>query len=110
MTEFQPHDSESDDEEGKLIPTNMDEAFAVDGARRNLEGVWNPEDPAWKEAYESHRLMMEAGLTEPAVDIDKVSKAIADLSNVRKAVDEVFNGHDNQPTQHPDDGEDPASS
>lgn len=97
MIESQHQNSEPDDEADKLIPTNMDEAFAVDGARRALDGTWNPDDPAWKEEYEAHRLMMEAGLTEPAVNLDKVRQAVADIDEARNAVDEAFGDQENDP-------------
>ena len=92
MTESQPQNSEPDNEADKLTPVNMDEAFVVDGARRDLEGVWNPDDSEWKEEYEAHRLMMKAGLAEPTVDLDKIRDAVANLDEARKAVDDVFDG------------------
>ena len=92
MTESQPQNSEPDNKADKLIPENMDEAFIVDGARRALEGVWNPDNPEWKDEYEAHRLIMEAGLTEPAVDLDKIRDAATSLDEARKAVDDVFDG------------------
>ncbi len=90
MTEFKPQDNEPSDEADKLVPADMDEAFIADGARRVLEGIWNPEDPAWREAYEAHRLLMDAGMVEPAVDLDKIAKAVVDLDEARKSVDEAF--------------------
>ena len=92
MTEIQPHSNESNDEVDKLIPTNMDEAFAVDGSRRLLEGIWNPEDPEWKEEFEAHRLLMDAGMVQPAVNIDKIRNEVAALDQARKAIDEIFDG------------------
>ena len=95
MTEFQHRNNESDDEASELIPADMDEAFAVDGARRHLGDAWNPDDPAWKEEYEAHRLLMEAGLTEPAINLDKIRQAVVDIDQARKAVDEVFDDEEN---------------
>ncbi|MNH58459.1 hypothetical protein D3C85_1187070 [compost metagenome] len=95
MTESQPQNSESNNENG-LTPGSMEEAFALDGARRNLDGVWNPEDPEWKEAYEVQRMMIEAGLTEPAVNLDKLREAVSDLAEARQAIDEVFDGKDDE--------------
>ncbi len=92
MTEIQPQGNEANDEANKLIPTNIDEAFAVDGARRALGGTWNPDDPGWKEEFEAHRLLMDAGMVQPAVDIDKIRNAVADLDQARKAIDDIFDG------------------
>lgn len=92
MTEIQPQGNEANDKADKLIPTNMDEAFVVDGARRALVGIWNPDDPKWKEEFEAHRLLMEAGMVQPAVDLDKIRKNVADLEQARKAIDEIFDG------------------
>ena len=103
MTEFQPPNNESSDETDKLVPADMDEAFIADGARRTLEGVWNPEDADWKEGYEAHRLLMDAGMVEPAVDLDKIAKAVADMNEARKLVDAVFE-------QHVDNDEGPTSN
>lgn len=92
MTEIQPQGNESNDEADKLIPTNMDEAFVADGARRALVGTWNPDNPDWKEEFEAHRLLMEAGVVEPVVDLSSIRNAVADLDEARKAVDDIFDG------------------
>lgn len=95
MTEIQPQGNESNDEVAKLIPTDMDEAFAVDIARRVLGGMWNPEDPAWKAECVVHDLALEAGLAEPMVDLDEIRSVVADLDKARKAVDDVSKESDN---------------
>ncbi len=96
MTEFQPSNSEPSNE-GGLAPGSMEEAFIADGVRRTLGDTWNPEDPDWKEAYEAHRMLMEAGLTEPAVNLDKIREIIAV---------KAMGGQETEPLQHTDNDED----
>lgn len=89
MTEFQPNNIEPRDE-NTLTPGSMEESFTADGMRRTLDGTWNPEDPEWEEAYEAHRLLLEAGLTKPAVNLDNVRRATSEINEARKLVDNVF--------------------
>lgn len=35
---------------------------------------------------------MEAGLVEPAVDLNKIRSAVANIDGARKAVDDIFDG------------------
>lgn len=99
MTEFQPRNDDVD----KLIPADLDEAFVIDGARRVLEGVWDPDNSEWREEYEAHRLLTEAGMVEPGVDLDRVAQAVADIKTARDLVDAVFE-------ERADSGEDSKSN
>jgi nitrate reductase NapE component len=81
MTEFQPKDGKEESDNGGVIPGSMEEDFAVDSARRVLGETWNPEDPKWREAFEAHRLLSEAGVEKPKVDLNKIRQAGADTES-----------------------------
>ena len=82
------------------MPGSMEEAFVADGARRTLGDTWNPGDPEWKEDFEAHRMLHEAGLAGPSVNLDAIREALSDLDEARQKVDAVF-GEDDKVDEGP---------